>query len=163
MILTEHYLTHRQYVRRHNISLMQLHEFNHRLLLALLPQSSEQHNIYHSSLSNKPTLQVTIRERFKFTTEISMCMIFDEVVSDALVIRIYHDAALAELVYSNEFEKQYRQLGGKVDIQNQANLRYSQNCFLNKWLIYLLESGYEESLWKAITENNSKDPSKNKH
>ncbi len=158
MILTEHYLTHRQYVRRHNISLMQLHEYNHRLLKALLPQISKQFNVYQSNLAARPTLQVTIRERFKFTTEISMCMLFEEAVSDALVIRVYHDAQLAELVYSNEFEKQFRQLGGKVDIQNQADLRYSQNCFLNKWLIYLLESGYQVDAWDVSHQNTPKEP-----
>ncbi len=149
MILTEQYLTHRQYVRRHNISLMQLHEFNHKLLSCLLPTLAEQSNVYHSTLKNKPTLQVVVRERFKFTTEISMCMLFDDAVSDALVIRIYHDAQLAELIYSNEFEKQYRQMGGKVDVKNQANLRYSQNCFLNKWLIYLLENQFDSKAWTA--------------
>ena len=79
-----------------------------------------------------------------------MCMLFDEAVSDALVIRIYHDAQLAELIYSNEFEKQYRQMGGKVDINNQANLRYSQNCFLNKWLIYLLQNDFASTSWQEI-------------
>lgn len=158
MILTEHYLTHRQYVRRHNISLMQLHEFNHRLLSALMPKAPQKRYTYQSTLKNKPTLQLTIRERFKFTTEISMCMLFDEAVSDALVIRIYHDAQLAELVYSNEFEKQYRQLGGKVDINNQANLRYSQNCFLNKWLIYLLENGFDKLQWKTPTVGANRPP-----
>ncbi len=148
MILTEHYLTHRQYVRKHNISLTQLHEFNHKLLLALLP-SDLQKATYHSTVRNKPRLQVKVREQFKFTTEIAMCMLFDDAVSDALVIRIYHDARLAELVYSNEFEKQYRQLGGRVDSKNQADLRYSQNCFLNKWLIYLLENQFSSTEWQA--------------
>ncbi len=150
MILTEQYLTHRQYVRRHNISLMQLHEFNHKLLAHLLPEFLTDAVQYHSTINNKPTLQVNIRERFKFTTEISMCMLFDDAVSDALVIRLYHDAQLAELIYSNEFEKQFRQMGGKVDIKNQANLRYSQNCFLNKWLIYLLENQFNSKTWIAI-------------
>lgn len=150
MILTEQYLTHRQYVRRHNISLMQLHEFNHKLLVHLLPEFAADAVQYHSTIKNKPTLQVNIRERFKFTTEISMCMLFDDAVSDALVIRLYHDAELAELIYSNEFEKQFRQMGGKVDIKNQANLRYSQNCFLNKWLIYLLENQFDSTTWVAI-------------
>lgn len=150
MILTEQYMTHRQYVRRHNISLMQLHEFNHKLLCHLLPALTEGINVLHSTVENKPTLKVKIRERFKFTTEVSMCMLFDEAVSDALVIRLYHDAQLAELVYSNEFEKQYRQLGGKVDSKNQASLRYSQNCFLNKWLIYLLQNGFATTAWQEI-------------
>lgn len=147
MILTQHYLTHRQYVRKHNISLTQLHEFNHKLLRALLPSDLQQ-TTYHSTVSNKPLLQVKVREQFKFTTEIAMCMVFDDAVSDALVIRIYHDAQLAELVYSNEFEKQYRQLGGLVDSKNQADLRYSQNCFLNKWLIYLLENQFSRTEWQ---------------
>lgn len=148
MILTEQYLTHRKLVHRHNISLSQLHEFNHLLIQKLLPEMSERNNkLFHSTLADKPTLQINVRERFKFTTEISMCMIFDEAVSDALVIRVYHDAQLAELIYSNEFEKQFRELGGRVDIQNQADLRYSQNCFLNKWLIYLLENGFDNGHW----------------
>ncbi len=152
MILTEQYLSHRQYVRKHNISLMQLHEFNHHLLKALLPPQNKQSFVFQSSRLQSTTLQVKFREKFKFTTEISMCMIFDDAVSDALVIRIYHDAQLAELVYSNEFEKQYRELGGKVDVNNQASLRYSQNCFLNKWLIYLLEKGYSHKDWQAVDE-----------
>ena len=150
MILTEQYLTHRQYVRRHNISLMQLHEFNHKLLNSLLPVLTDGINVFHSTVENKPILKIKVRERFKFTTEVSMCMLFDEAVSDALVIRIYHDAQLAELIYSNEFEKQYRQMGGKVDINNQANLRYSQNCFLNKWLIYLLQNDFASTSWQEI-------------
>lgn len=153
MILTEQYLSHRQYVRRHNISLMQLHEFNHHLLKSLLPPQKEQALTYHSTSPYTTLLQIKYRERFKFTTEIAMCMIFDDAVSDALVIRIYHDAQLAELVYSNEFEKQYRELGGRVDANNQASLRYSQNCFLNKWLIYLLEKGYCQNNWQPISES----------
>jgi len=150
MILTEQYLTHRRYVRKHNISLMQLHEFNHKLLSALLPENMADHALFQSQIPAAATLQIKVRERFKFTTEIAMCMIFPDAVSDALVIRIYHDAQLAELVYSNEFEKQYRQLGGKVGVNNQANLRYTQNCFLNKWLIYLLERGYHQQHWEAV-------------
>lgn len=147
MILTEQYLSHRQFIHKHNISLTQLHEYNHKLLSKLLPQMNND-NLYHSTVADSPILQIKVRERFKFTTELSMCMLFDEVVSDALVIRIYHDAQLAELIYSNEFEKQYRQMGGRVDINNQAQLRYSQNCFLNKWLIFLIEKGYGQDCWK---------------
>lgn len=149
MILTEQYLSHRQFIHRHNISLTQLHEYNFKLLSYLLPELGAS-QLFHSLVDKHATLQVRVRERFKFTTELSMCMLFDDVVSDALVIRIYHDAQLAELVYSNEFEKQYRQLGGRVDITNQANLRYSQNCFFNKWLIFLLEKGYCQQQWKSI-------------
>ncbi len=148
MILTEQYLSHRQFIHRHNISLTQLHEYNHKLLTFLLPELGNA-NLYQSTVNQHATLQVRVRERFKFTTEISMCMLFDDVVSDALVIRIYHDAQLAELIYSNEFEKQYRQMGGRVDINNQANLRYSQNCFFNKWLIFLIEKGYCQQQWKT--------------
>ncbi len=147
MLLTEQYLTHRQYISRHNITLMQLHEFNHKLLCQLLPDETPEAMVFHSDVPDKPVLQITIRERFKYTTEIAMCMLFDDAVSDVLVIRIYHDAQLAELVYSNEFEKQYRQMGGKLEMQNQASLRYSQNCFFNKWLIYLLQSGFNKRSW----------------
>jgi len=150
MILTEQYLSHRQYVKRHNISLSQLHDFNYELIQKLLPNLSTVQSVLQSDLVGKPVLQVNIREKFKFTTEISMCMIFKDAVSDALVIRIYHDAQLAELVYSNEFEKQYRQMGGRVDINNQANLRYSQNCFLNKWLLFLIQSGFNQQTWEAV-------------
>ncbi|WP_223787811.1 DUF1249 domain-containing protein [Marinicella meishanensis] len=129
---------------------MQLHEYNHRLLLALLPDDAAQATVFHSTSATQATLQITIRNRFKYTTELAMSMLFDDAVSDALVIRIYHDAQLAELVYSNEFEKQYRQLGGQVDPGNQASLRYSQNCFFNKWLIYLLEKGYRKDAWTAV-------------
>ncbi len=148
MILTEQYLSHRQFIHRHKISLTQLHEYNFNMLSRLLPVINND-KLYLSTIDHLATLQVRIRERFKFTTEISMCMMFNDVVSDALVIRIYHDAQLAELVYSNEFEKQYRQMGGRVDINNQANLRYSQNCFLNKWLIFLIEKGYCQQHWKS--------------
>lgn len=148
MLLTEQYLTHRHYVTRHNISLMQLHEFNYKLFQHLLPVQYAEHNTFQSTVAGKPILQLKVRERFKFTTELAMCMLFDDAVSDALVIRIYHDAQLVELVYSNEFEKQYRLMGGKVDMKNQASLRYSQNCFLNKWLIYLIQNGFHTQNWK---------------
>ncbi|VAW44035.1 hypothetical protein MNBD_GAMMA02-553, partial [hydrothermal vent metagenome] len=54
MILTKQYLTHRQYVRQHNISLMQLHEFNHKLLCSLLPAMSDEVNVYQSTLGACP-------------------------------------------------------------------------------------------------------------
>ncbi|MFC3193874.1 DUF1249 domain-containing protein [Marinicella sediminis] len=149
MILTEQYLSHRQYVRRHNISLMQLHEFNHRLMDQLLPQSLYQGQILHSLLPDKPVLKMLCTERFKYTTEVSMQLLFPYSQSDELVIRVYHDAGLAELTHANEFERQYRALGGRVDAANQASLRYSQNCFLNKWLIFLLEKGHGKSNWQS--------------
>jgi len=157
MILTEQYLTHRTQVRRHNISLMQLHEFNHRLLAELIPESLQQGEVMHSTMPGKPTIQLRCTERFKYTTEVAMRVLFPYSQSDELIIRMYHDARLAELTHANEFERQYRALGGRVDAANQASLRYSQNCFLNKWLIFLLERGHRTSSWhlpaKTTTQN----------
>lgn len=118
-----------------------LHEYNYLLLMQLLGKEAIPVELLFEC-KGKADLKLIRKEQFRYTTEVAMMMDFGSSTSDPVVLRIYHDAELVELVYSNEFERQYRQLGGLADAAHQAELRFSQNCFLNKWLIFLLQNGY---------------------
>lgn len=144
MLLNTQFIEHRQLALKNKVSITALHEYNYLLLNQLFSEWTDDSKIHHWQPKNKSKLQLRVRENFKYTTEFSMTMLFSDATSDPMVVRIYHDAQLAELVYSNEFERQYRQLGGLADSDHQAELRFSQNCFLNKWLIFLLQNGYHK-------------------
>ncbi|WP_154224754.1 DUF1249 domain-containing protein [Marinicella rhabdoformis] len=144
MLLNSQFLEHRQLALKNKVSITVLHEYNYLLLNQLFSEWTGTTKVHHWQPKNKAKLQLRVRENFKYTTEFSMAMLFSDATSDPMVVRIYHDAQLAELVYSNEFERQYRQLGGLADTDHQAELRFSQNCFLNKWLIFLLQNGYHK-------------------
>lgn len=144
MLLNSQFIEHRQLALKNKVSITALHEYNFLLLNQLFSEWNSEQKYHQWQPGNKAVLQLYIRDQFKYTTELSMMMLFDDAVSDPMVIRVYHDAQLAELIYSNEFERQYRQLGGLADAEHQADLRFSQNCFLNKWLIFLLQNGYDK-------------------
>ena len=144
MLLNSQYIEHRQLALKNKVSITVLHEYNYLLLNQLFSDWISDKKTHYWQPKNKSMLKLKIRENFKYTTELSMVMCFEDAASDPMVIRIYHDAQLAELIYSNEFERQYRQLGGLADADHQAELRFSQNCFLNKWLIFLLQNGYHK-------------------
>lgn len=144
MILNQTFHERRQWSLHDSCRIGDLHEYNYLLLMQLLG-SDQVEKTMHFTAPSKPTLRLVRREQFRYTTEVALMMTFDDAVSDPVVLRIYHDAELVELVYSNEFERQYRQLGGLADATHQAELRFSQNCFLNKWLIFLLQNGYHKA------------------
>ena len=144
MLLNTQFIEHRQLALKNKVSITALHEYNYLLLNQLFSEWTGDKKTHHWQPKNKSKLQLRVRENYKYTTEFSMTMLFSDATSDPMVIRIYHDAQLAELIYSNEFERQYRQLGGLADADHQAELRFSQNCFLNKWLIFLLQNGYHK-------------------
>ena len=154
MLLNVKQKLRQQYAIRHDINITELHENNHQFLMRLLDWSMLWTvGSCQQALNDSETMvRCEVNERFKFTTELSMYLSFSDDTSDHLVIRIYHDAQLAELVYANEFEKQYRQLGGKANIDSQAAIRFSQNCFLNKWLFYLMGQGIQPQMWQPVQE-----------
>ncbi len=143
MILNSEIQWRRQWSLKQSCRDSDLHEYNFALLMQLLGDDLITNEMYFDA-KGKSRLRLLVKERFRYTTEVAMMMIFDGAVSDPVIIRIYHDAQLVELVYSNEFERQYRQLGGLANAAHQADLRFSQNCFLNKWLIFLCQNGYHK-------------------
>ncbi len=135
-------------IRGENLTL--LHEENHRLLKMLLPDSLRSGEEKVSCVPKKPRLSMRVDKVFPYTTELSLSYRFDAHPSDTLVLRIYWDARVAELLYSSEFERQIRRHGPYICTTTQAGLRISQNRFLQKWLVYLLDNGYRGCAWRAV-------------
>lgn len=129
-------------------SLSFLHEENYRMLELLMPRKYECSCEYISLIKNHPILQLVIQQKHTYTTDISFEYQFENSDSDQIAIRIYHDAHVAELLYSTEFERQLRILGPNISSQLHAKTRTKQNIFLHKWLIYLLDVGYGVNQWR---------------
>ncbi len=146
-ILNSRYWRYQIWAHKHHISLQDWHEDNFRLLMRLLPQRLKTGVRYQVKVGRQPILQVTRTEAFKYTSELHICLLFDDETSDNLVVRVYHDVHLAELWQAHQFDRFVQQLGGRADCRLKAQRRYSLNCFFNKWLRHLLNKGYAGSSW----------------
>ena len=146
MLINSRYWRYQLWAHQHHISLQDWHEDNFRLLMRLLPQRLKTGEVYQIEAANQPALQVIRTEQFKYTSELQLCLLFDDEVSDTLVVRVYHDVHLAELSEANEFDRIYQQMGGRADSQLKAQRRYSLNCFFNKWLRHLINKNYGSSV-----------------
>ncbi|MCF6300965.1 MAG: DUF1249 domain-containing protein [Proteobacteria bacterium] len=153
MLLNSKLTLQRLRAKTSKASMTILHEDNFNMLTLLLPVDLQKTSCFTSCASNKPELRLRIVELFPYTTEFELKYHFEKMHSDSMVIRIYWDAKVAELLYSSEFEKRIRMLGPRIDIGTHAEIRCRQNIFLNKWLVFLIDNGYDANKWLKISKN----------
>ena len=127
------------------------HEDNFHLLHLLLPKKLTRHYCYHSTLENKPCLSVTVVNKYKYTTELVFKYSFEFGNSEEIVVKLYNDAKVAEIVYCTDLQQFIRLLGPKISPKVHKETRSSLNIFLNKWLCFLLQNNYNKNNW--IVEN----------
>ncbi len=125
-----------------------LHEEIYRLLVLLLPKDWRRQPVWQAHLPGKPPLQLQIRACFTYTDEIALSYMIAE-KEEPVVVRLYHDAKVAELHHYNAIGYSLRRLGPVVSSQLQAGTRRAQNAFLLKWLDFLLNTGYQHATWSA--------------
>lgn len=124
------------------------HESNYQMLKMLLPVHLYQGVSYQTALRHKPTIQIKVKEYFKYTTEIELAYAFSFGNSEKITIRLYEDAQVAEIVYCTNLQQFIRLLGNKIKPQVHFETRNSLTIFLQKLLTFLLKSGYNHNHWQ---------------
>jgi hypothetical protein len=118
--------------------LMDLYEENYLRLRRLLPELSRFAEHTRVRADAALDLYVTILERGRYTTTLSLTYLFrtarGTAAEPALVIRLYHDARLAEALYEGDMPPCPRAI---------LALKWRHNRFLHRWLLYCLRQGYQ--------------------
>ncbi len=130
------------------------HENNYQLLQLLLPLQLYKGIFYQSRVPNKPLVQVVVKEVFKYTTEIELSYLFTFGSSEKVVMRLYHDANVAEITYCTDLQQFIRLLGPKITPKTHLKTRSALNVFLNKLMLFLLKSGYNHNHWNQLPSKN---------
>ena len=129
--------------------LMALYESNWRWL-AQLAGRARLRDIPQEVVSAVPgdlDLHLEVQERSPYTTTFRLTYFFDDTAeADAdpdLIVRIYHDAQLAEALSCRRLHHRHQLLGRfATDAHTELARRWQRNILLNKWLEYCLERGH---------------------
>lgn len=124
-------------------SLMDLYENNYLRLKKLISRIEGLEGAFVSSVAGCLDLHLTVIEKSKFTSLISLSYCFDrksgQVMEPDLLIRIYHDVAMAEVLSG-------RLHHGKLSLNKLPETaileRWHLNRFLYKWLGFSLHIGH---------------------
>lgn len=141
--------------RRSFNGLMDLYEQIYHLLGTLIPQLDVMPVRTESKVAEFPTLFLTIEERCKYTTTVSMTYYFDtsdgERIADPdLKVRIYHDAKQAEALLCRNIKFTMQRSSGVLK-SPAVDCRWESNLFLEKWLNYSLEQGHQFMPHNVVT------------
>lgn len=129
------------------VSLMDLYENNFIRLRKLIPDFADLPVNAVSRLPGCLSLHLTILERSKFTTTLSLTYYFEEAgesfAEPALTLRVYHDASIVEVLtgHLKHGRQKYDHVPAKAKI-----IKWKLNRFLYKWLGYSLYLGHSFSL-----------------
>ena len=147
MTTVKHDMLKRMLVRRSFPGLMDLYEYNYKLIHRLVPILGTLQGWAISQVPGHPELYIKMDERSKFTTTVLLTYVFEvqdgEYIQDPeLAIRIYHDARQAEAMSCRK--------DGFMALPEVGNERppvldckWDSNLFLAKWLEYCLEIGHQ--------------------
>lgn len=102
-----------------------------------------------TGLSRSPTdqdLHLSVEEGSRYTRLLRLTYVFDEpdgrVADPDLVVRLYLDARVAEVVTWAEFHRHEGLAGLARHYPRELDRRWVRNMVLSKWLDYLLEHGH---------------------
>jgi len=91
-------------------------------------------------------LEISVLDRARFTTTLSMSYLFEEagctIRDPGLQLRVYHDARLVQAtsLQSAAHHPALRRL--QPELPATADVRWSANMLLNKWLEYCADRGH---------------------
>lgn len=126
-------------VPRSFAGLMDLYEYNYLRLRKIAPDLDVADRMV-SAVPHHHDLYLTVSERCKYTTMLSMTYRFGEpgdyVYEPDLHLKVYHDARVVEV---QQFRSRSR---GIVDINEEIQHKWMMNRFLYKWLGYCLHQGH---------------------
>lgn len=133
---------------RHRFSdLMEVYETNYRLLARLIPRIDSVHGHLVSEVDACLDLHLQLMERHKYTDIFSLTYLFDReegrVAEPGIVIRLYHDAKVAEVFECGACVEEAVECDGTVHgLADLSERQWGVNLFLEKWLAYCLERGH---------------------
>ena len=126
--------------------LMTLYESNYIKLHRLVPALEWPAAAVVSSTPRDSDLHAEIVRREPYTTTLRLTYWFDDagvaVADPDIVVRIYHDARLAEAVCSGEAHRHAKLRELAKSSSDELDRRWRLNMLLNKWLDYLFEVGH---------------------
>jgi uncharacterized protein YqiB (DUF1249 family) len=138
------------------VSLMDLYENNFIRLRKLMP---DLHSLPLNAVSRLPgclSLHMTILERSRYTTTLSLTYYFDDAeqtfAEPALTIRVYHDASIVEVLtgHLKHGRVRYDHIPARA-----RKIKWKLNRFLYKWLGYSLYLGHSFSALQASSTSSS--------
>lgn len=126
-------------------ALMTLYEGNHARLLQLLGNLACLPEALVSSSRNDPGIHVLREKVSRYTTDLRMTYRLrvdgQPVFTPDLLIRVYHDARMAEALACSEHVKW--KLGSGAGVEAVAvSRRWPLNILLNKWMEHCLDHGH---------------------
>ena len=126
--------------------LMELYERNYMQLRRMIPDLGAVPEQSCSVLPGALDLHLSILERCKYTTTLSLTYYFEDAEgrfpAPEIQVRIYHDAQLAEVIScGRRHGVRYREFDRfRTDASLERKWRF--NRFLQKWLAYSLRQGH---------------------
>ncbi len=126
-------------------TLMELYEGNYILMRRLAPRPWRLPDDNVSRVRGSVDLYLKVRERSRYTTTLSMTHYFDRdegAVEPDLLLRVYHDARVAEVMPDTPVER-FRLWNGRRPDPRSLDWRWEMNRFLNRWLRYCLAEGHQ--------------------
>jgi uncharacterized protein YqiB (DUF1249 family) len=147
-MLVERLINVRELLTTHNFAnLMELYERNFRHLQALAPGLHRMPDRFVSHGPGGLSLHLEVQERHKYTTVLNLTHYFERDERSHAVpdvqIRVYHDARQAEVTRCCGREGFLSELGGLPDGVSVLQRKWTLNVFLDRWLEYCVEQGYE--------------------
>jgi uncharacterized protein YqiB (DUF1249 family) len=130
--------------------LMSLYESNYIKLRALAGELHWPADVLVSSSQRDQDLHLEVLRREPYTTTLGLTYWFQDagtaVADPGLVLRIYHDARLAEAVTCGDVHRhaKLKELTA-ASAHSELDRRWRLNMMLNKWLDYLFEVGHSLS------------------
>lgn len=128
------------------VSLMSLYESNYIRLSWLAPDLDGLEGVHVSSVAGDCPLHLSIGERGRYTTTLRLTYMFDEIEGAAadpdLLIRVYHDARLAEVQACARWHRHAMLESIRSQLARDLGDRWLRNVMLNKWLDYCVERGH---------------------
>ena len=148
--------------RRGFVSLMDMYEINFIRFKKLISNINTIENHAIAKVSHCLDLHLTVNERCKYTTTVTLSYAFEDDKGTAfepdLKLRIYHDAQLIEVIAGHLRH-------GRLHLDHvpadALKLKWKLNRFLYKWLGFCLYLGYQFDAAVEIPEeleNNKKQP-----
>lgn len=131
------------------VSLMTLYESNYIRLRWLVPDIARLNGTMISEVPNDCPLQLQLEEHSRYTTTCRLTYVFDDghgqYADPDLVIRVYHDARLAEVHACARWHQHEVLRSLRADCTQHLGDRWARNMMLNKWLDYCVERGHRFS------------------
>ena len=128
--------------------LIELYESNYVRLMRLAPDLDNTQGALVSKVAGALDLYLSVEERFKYTTSISLTYRFDG--DDAVMLEpfaricVYHDVRAVEVVSHCRRRRIYtpRRRGERPERMPEVNRRWELNRFLLKWLRFCTHQGH---------------------